>query len=204
MWLRAAPALLDRREPTRRLDALFDDIIGRISLAIHAALEVLVSRAFDKMAGRLVKAHQSRPADIGLEGAIEIARAQNIELIAKTSRQLANDVRDIMESLPVGTTVRELRARIRERGGISERHADLIARDQTLKLNAAITRIKQTEAGITHYMWSTSLDERVRPTHAELESRVFSWAEGTPIGYHPGEDIQCRCVAVPVLEDSED
>lgn len=85
----------------------------------------------------------------------------------------------------------------------SERRAELIARDQVLTLNAQITRERQTAADIEKYVWTTSGDERVRDEHEALDGEVFSWDEGDPEEGHPGEAINCRCVAFPVLPELE-
>jgi len=83
---------------------------------------------------------------------------------------------------------------------VTDRRAMLIARDQISKHNGALTRARMQGAGIARYQWSSSKDERVRTSHSTLEGRVFSWDRPPPVG-HPGEDIQCRCVALPVFDD---
>ncbi len=86
--------------------------------------------------------------------------------------------------------------------GVSRQRAKLIARDQTSKLNAAITQGRQTALGITEYEWRTSDDERVRPEHKANNGKIFTWKNPPKTG-HPGEDIQCRCVAIPIINISE-
>lgn len=85
------------------------------------------------------------------------------------------------------------------RAGKAESSADLIARDQTNKLYGQLTEERQTAAGIDKYIWRTALDERVRPEHAEREGEEFSWNDPPDDG-HPGEAINCRCYAEPVIE----
>ncbi len=144
------------------------------------------------------------PRDTGLEGTIAIKREENISLIDKTLRAYAEDVREVFSDPETfGLRVEEIAERLVERGNVSESRAELIARDQTTKLNGAINQVRQENAGVTSYVWSTSGDERVRPEHAALEGRAFSWNDPPSIG-HPGEDIQCRCVAIPVLEELAD
>jgi SPP1 gp7 family putative phage head morphogenesis protein len=69
--------------------------------------------------------------------------------------------------------------------------------------------VRQTQAGISEYEWSTSGDERVRSSHDELDGTRQSW-DDPPVTNddgdtnHPGEDYQCRCVAIPVLPDIGD
>lgn len=137
-----------------------------------------------------------------MDGLVESFLRENIALLDKAHRAYADDVRAVFSDPSVlSLRVEEIQKLLQERADISERHAALIARDQVLKLNGALSRVRQQNAGITHYKWATAQDERVRHSHAALDGRVFSWAVGTPIGYHPGEDYQCRCVALPVFED---
>jgi SPP1 gp7 family putative phage head morphogenesis protein len=77
--------------------------------------------------------------------------------------------------------------------------AKLIARDQVSSLNSELTKIRQKENGLKKYIWSTSLDERVRDDHERNEGQIFSW-DNPPSTGHPGEEIQCRCVALPVFD----
>jgi SPP1 gp7 family putative phage head morphogenesis protein len=98
---------------------------------------------------------------------------------------------------------------IEARFGITTRHAELIARDQTLKLNANITRQRMVDAGITTYVWTTAGDERVRELHDDLDGETFDF-DDPPVTNedgdtnNPGEDYQCRCVAFPVVPELGD
>ncbi len=92
---------------------------------------------------------------------------------------------------------------------VTTSRAELIARDQTLKLNALVTKERHAAAGIQTYIWTTSSDERVRETHAALEGQEFSWEDPPEINDDgdtgcPGEDYQCRCIAFPVLPELDD
>lgn len=87
---------------------------------------------------------------------------------------------------------------------VTESRAEFIARDSVLTLNAKITQERQTSAGIEEYVWSTSLDERVREEHEDLDGETFSWDEGDPQEGHPGEAENCRCVAYPILPELDD
>lgn len=142
-----------------------------------------------------------------VKAALEAFRRENVNLITSIADRLLNDVRDVVrESTTRGTRVETLARQIRERYAVSDSRAELIARDQTLKANAALTETRHKDAGIERYVWSTSRDSRVRDEHAALEGRVFSWSDPpitNPRGdrNHPGEDYQCRCVAIPVLDD---
>lgn len=129
----------------------------------------------------------------------------NTELIRLEERARA-EVRKVVEGpLREGVRVEEVRKKIEERLGVVRSRAELIARDQTLKLYGQIQQARQTAAGIEEYTWSTADDERVRPRHEELDGTTQRWDdppvvdEKTGRKEHPGGDFQCRCAAIPIL-----
>ena len=65
-----------------------------------------------------------------------------------------------------------------------------LTRDQTSKAVGNLNHIRQTDAGLTEYIWRTSGDERVRSSHRVLRGRRFKWSSPPPEG-HPGHPIQC-------------
>lgn len=79
--------------------------------------------------------------------------------------------------------------------------ANLIGRDQINKLNGNLTRLRQENAGVKRYIWRTVGDNRVRDKHAGFDGNEYTWEEGAPGGIHPGDEIQCRCYAEPVIDD---
>lgn len=194
-----------------RADANLPSTFDMKLAEVIAALPGKVGPAFDRHARELAAANKKamrvigiRPGlDLGLEAEIAKRRDENIQLVVKAARSYADDVRHVFSKPEnVGLRVEELKDQLQERADVSESRAELIARDQTLKVNGAITEIRQRGAGVEKYVWSTSLDERVRETHAALEGQTFSWDSPPEVG-HPGEDFQCRCVAVPVIEGLE-
>ena len=172
-----------------------------------------VGPLFDRMARTVDASNQAiqgtlypvRLGDVGVAGAIAKAREANIRLVEDAGRAYAADVRAVMSDPDnFGRRVEDLRDELVSRGSVSESRAALIARDQTLKLNGAITQARQTGAGIDGYTWSTSSDERVRDTHAEKEGERFAWDSPPADTGHPGEDFQCRCVPVPFIAGIDD
>ncbi len=84
---------------------------------------------------------------------------------------------------------------VQEQANYAQSHARLIARDQVSKATGSFNNVRQVQAGFSQYTWSSSNDNRVRPTHMANEGMVFEWNNAPATG-HPGEDIQCRCVAL--------
>lgn len=129
-------------------------------------------------------------------------RKENTDLIVSLCRDQVADLKSTILERTQGLRVEEIRGLIQERFSVSESRADLIARDQTLKLNAQMTRENYKKANVNKYVWTTTRDERVRDEHAELDGQVFSFDDPPEPG-NPGEDFQCRCVAFPVFDDGE-
>jgi SPP1 gp7 family putative phage head morphogenesis protein len=132
---------------------------------------------------------------------LELFANQNAQLITSIPEQELDRVAgDIQRGLQQGLRYSDIAADLQKSFGISHRKAKLIARDQTTKLNSSLTRLRQQEAGVEEYIWQTVEDERVRPTHRHNNGKRFRWDKPPPITGHPGNDINCRCVARPILE----
>ncbi len=136
---------------------------------------------------------------------------RNVALIRSIPVQLQEQVEQtIREGMSQGVHVAALRKRVAERFSVAESRAELIARDQTLKLAAQLTQVRSQEAGIKGYTWRVSGgprgDGRVRPIHLELEGSHQTWDNPPETNEdgdqnHPGEDYQCRCTAEPDVDD---
>lgn len=129
----------------------------------------------------------------------------NVDLIKTQPRESLGRMKelvyqDYMSGRSTTNIVKELQAQF----GMDKRHAQLIARDQTAKLNSEITQSQQRDAGVSKYEWSGTLDRRERASHRALEGKVFSWDNPPETDggrrCHPGEDYQCRCCALPVFD----
>lgn len=101
---------------------------------------------------------------------------------------------------------------------VSERKAKFLARQETSLFMAGYRRTRFEAAGVTRYKWSTSHDVRVRPyadeakrakygDHRALDGNIYSYAVKAPAQFmstkkpqNPGEDFNCRCVDLAVLE----
>lgn len=68
------------------------------------------------------------------------------------------------------------------------------------RFQTEINERRQRQLGVTHFIWRTQDDEKVRAAHAERDDRVFSWEDGFPDGA-PGHGYNCRCVAEPAIID---
>ncbi len=180
----------------RRVAALIRDIFEHLDANSARELSTLIGIDVTK---------------VGLGHLIEHFRDENIRLVEEAARSYADKVRDVFDQPFVHTVrVEELKSQLKDAADVSDSRAELIARDQVLKFNGQVNKARQQMAGITQYVWSTSQDERVRPDHAELEGETFDWNNPPVVDQktgrrdHPGNDFQCRCVAVAVVPGLED
>jgi len=126
---------------------------------------------------------------------------ENARLITTIPEQFYGEIEGVVSrGLMDGTLTDGLGEQIERVYGVSERRAQLIARDQVGKLNGDLTMYRQTTIGIESYVWSTSKDQRVRPDHADREGKEYRWDMPPSGGQAPGKEIYCRCVALPVID----
>ncbi|HHF6557546.1 TPA: phage minor head protein [Haemophilus influenzae] len=126
----------------------------------------------------------------------------NIQLIKSIRTQYLDKVQNaVTQAMVQGTLNKDLAEQLKKLGKDVESRAMLIARDQSSKLNAALTRARHEEVGIKKYMWSASLDERVRESHAEKDGLIFEYTNPPADTGHPGHDVNCRCVQIPVFDE---
>lgn len=143
---------------------------------------------------------------------------RNVQLIKSVSFDQLGRMREIVDGYQAGqTNQKSLRDQLMETFDLPRARAELIARDQVLKANAQILQQQQTQVGVTEYIWTTAGDERVRGRpggkwanssgdHWHLDGTRQSWTAPPVVDpttgrrEHPGGDYQCRCVAVPVVD----
>ena len=137
----------------------------------------------------------------GLNDIVQSQIATNVDLIQSIPDEYFKSLSSIIyQGTSAGDTVGSLTKQIQSLTGVTHRRAKLIARDQTAKTNSLITQQRQVDLGVTEYVWQTSGDSRVRATHKSNNGKTFEWKRPDPVTGHPGNDIQCRCVARAIIK----
>ena len=230
-WKSYAQTLIDSYVPAR-MDALEDiwpedptrgPVLGAL-VTIAENMEKFNQKEWDAFKKIAVGAAFSED-DAWTQAVVDEWARTQVTLITKASNDMRDAVaRRVRKGVAEGQNNDEIKALImRDLPGISTRRAAIIARDQTAKLNADLSKGRMEQAGIETYIWSTSMDERVRglpggkysnavPSHYLMEGLICRWDDptkyrnasgewvarpnGAPL-LHPGQDILCRCVALP-------
>lgn len=146
---------------------------------------------------------------LGSDGpALAAFRERNVDLITTIGETYLEDIANTLEDPAIANMhVSGIRDALEERFEVSQSRAEFWAVDQTLKINSQVTQTRYRAAGIDRYVWTTSQDERVRESHAELDGKVFT-LDNPPIvegeAASPGTQYRCRCTAYPIFDVTPD
>lgn len=137
----------------------------------------------------------------GLEDILVATTRDNVGLIRSIPEEYFKKIENVVFSGTTrGNSASSMIQEIQKIGKITSNRAKLIARDQSSKLNSALTQKRSQNLGIEEYIWRTAGDEEVRETHKSKNGKVFRWDKPPKDTGHPGQDIQCRCVAQPIIK----
>lgn len=219
-WREAPPVLAQDESPAaglrrtmrtleRRWQSRFDEAAPQ--LADYFAQRV-ADRATGKLneildrAGMTVK-FRTTPA---VRDALSATVGENVGLIKSIASEHLSAVEgSVMRSIAAGRSLAELTKELEARYQLSKKRAALIARDQNNKATATIARVRQQEAGVKQARWLHSGGgKHPRPEHVAFaagrlggpfyDPRKGAYLEGK--WTWPGVEINCRCVAQPVIE----
>lgn len=125
---------------------------------------------------------------------------ENVTLIKSIPAEYFKKIETIVfTGTTQGNKVSSMIKDIQKLNGSTKKRAKLIARDQTSKLNSVLNQQRQQNLGVEEYIWRTADDGKVREDHAANNGKRFRWDKPPKTG-HPGEGIQCRCIAQPIIE----
>lgn len=228
------PALLQQSGKLRLdallVDTWADDVDGIIASILDELKkgpldDVVVRERVAKVAGQINGASSRKLGEVykittGFDLFLDVPQfgtkldgfvRQNVDLIKSvTNDQLERVRQTTMTNIRGGVRVESLQKQLAKGFEVTESRAALIARDQTLKFYGELNESRNEAAGVEEYIWDTSNDERVRDDHAALHGEKFRWDDPPVVDQrtgrtaNPGQDYQCRCVAIPVIPGFED
>ncbi len=141
-------------------------------------------------------------ADSAIEPLMTAWRRENISLIRTIPEQFHESLnRRVGETFAKRPFDKQALSKVLTREfKVSGSNLRRLTRDQTSKAIGQLTQARHRQLGISEYTWRTAQDERVRPTHQVLDGTPQRWDSPPSVG-HPGQDIQCRCVSIPIIEE---
>ena len=200
-----AAALLQASQETQaRIDSLAPgtarSVVTQVDREQKAATEKAIGQAMSVDFARIIDS-PNVAADL------QLALTQNTALIKSIGSEhwglVSQAVLDNYRGVPLPEDV-SLTKRLQQLGGITERRAAFIARDQTAKLTGSLNATRQQDNGITEYIWRTAGDQRVvgnpgglypkgsrgHEDHYARDGKRFKWSE-PPADGHPGQAFNC-------------
>lgn len=140
-------------------------------------------------------------SDRGIAAVLDSFSSENVALIKDVPVKIVGDLerlttRAIASATPHATLAQEIEKVFRT----GRNRARLIARDQVGKLYGQINHARQQNLGVTHFIWRTANDERVRDEHQDREGQRYAYSS-PPDGELPGQPVNCRCYAEPDLTE---
>lgn len=143
--------------------------------------------------------------DNGLSDKAEAFVAENVGLIKTLPERYFSSLEDVvLDGVRSSRRASDIARDVEERYGVAESDAARIANDQVGKTFGDLNRERQTNLGITRFTWATAQDNRVRDSHRALEGQEFDWDDPPEVDGEkaiPGFGVNCRCDALPVLDD---
>lgn len=153
--------------------------------------------------------------------ATRLVLQENIDLITRLGSEYFDKLeKELTEQLRTGAADLQgiYKSITKDRGKKIDRHAALIARDQSSKASGYLTRMRSLSVGIREGIWLHShAGEEPRPGHKEFNGQRFNLVTGALIDnagagakkpdVHytwPGYEINCRCTYRPYLEGITD
>lgn len=194
------------RKLSRRWLRNFDRLAWKLSDWFAASVEERSTRGLRESLRRAGFTVRFKPTR-AMKDAAQAVTAENVALIKSIPEQYLKSVEGaVMRSVMTGRDLAALVDELTKIDGVTRRRARLIAHNQNNQATAAMTRVRQLEAGITKARWLHSAGGRTpRPEHVAYSGKIYNIAKGADVeGRWPGVAINCRCVSVPVIPGFED
>lgn len=147
-----------------------------------------------------------------VEKILEDKARENAKLITKLQADHFEQIEEITkQGIKKGRDLAYIRDELRERLGMDERRAILIARDQTNKITGALSRQRTLDAGIRKAVWQHIGGKKMnRSSHEAMDGKEFDldekegglWDPAVGRDIFPGELVNCNCkyrIVVPDL-----
>lgn len=188
-------------------------ITDRMIEQVDRSAKANLGESLKKLSGGLTIQTPDMPA--GLQDVITASIAENVALIKSVAVQYHDRIASaVFVSIQSGGQSRAtVLEELRKIGGMSDRRAKLIARDQVSKVTTQMNAERAKSVGMRKFQWLHSRGgAEPRKLHQQLDGQIFSYDDLPVIDERtgerglPGQLINCRCQAIPVIDfgDGED
>jgi SPP1 gp7 family putative phage head morphogenesis protein len=148
------------------------------------------------------KYHSEREKDV-----FKAIVAENVNLIKSIASQHLTQVEGVvLRGIETGHDLSRVSESLEKTFGVTERRANMIARDQTNKATSNLTRTRLLDYGVTKGKWMhTSSGKTYRDSHVQMDGEIYDIEQGCydeDYGDYvqPAELVNCHCVCIPVID----
>lgn len=125
--------------------------------------------------------------------------ASQVHLIKSIPTEAAKRVHELtIKGLEDSSRAKEIAAEIMRSGEVAKSRAMLIARTEVARASATLTQARAEYVGSEGYVWRTSKDGDVRPSHKKMNGSLIKWNSPPTLDGmtgHAGCLPNCRCWA---------
>lgn len=170
--------------------------------------KVQLQASFEKLTGSL--SLPPFPLTGKLNDILAASISENVSLIKSISQQyLAGVEGAVMRSITTGRGLADLVPYLANHKEITLRRARMIASDQASKAFQGLTFGRMKNLGLSTFEWLHVASNHPRKTHIEMSGKIYD-INNPPIdpdvGFPilPGQLINCRCKAIPILKFNDE
>jgi SPP1 gp7 family putative phage head morphogenesis protein len=189
--------------------ALIAADLDRYSEAIEPWAETVAFRAITEVNTRNIKAWRASSRVIGrqissgfdnqlVDATIQAMIREKVALIKNIPHDSGERIyRIVRVGLSEGKRAETVAKELMTTEGFAENRANLIARTEISKATTEITKVRAVGYDSPGYIWRTSHDGAVRPSHAEMEGRFVEWDKPPTLDDmvgHAGEFPNCGAI----------
>ena len=189
----------------RRYGELLDPWAHYAALAIVDRVDAQDYRAWMSGAVRMSNSLKRELKSAPVGQLLQDMQAEQVTLIKSLPIEAGQRVHRLVQQNMAGANVRssEIAKEIARTGEVTASRAKLIARTETSRIAANLTRARAEHIGSVQFVWRTSHDSDVRPSHRRLDGQAYRWDQPPECdpGIHalPGGVFNCRCYPEPLL-----
>ena len=162
-------------------------------------------RDWRKLSAEIGQGIEKEVTQAHIAPAMEQLKRDQVRLITSLPEDASERVNRLtIEALSKGTRAETLAKEIYKTGAVTRKRADLIAATETSRAATTLTQARAEHVGSEGYVWRTSRDGSVRPSHKAMEGKFVRWDSPPTLDGmvgHPGCLPRCRCYPEVVIAD---
>lgn len=187
----------------------YSEAIGPWARASAAAMQANVDRrdldAWRELSATMRRGLMREIATAPTGEAMRGLLAEQVTLIKSIPLHAAERVHHwTLQGIADGTRASEVSREIQRTSEVSVARANLIARTEVARTASVLTQARAEHVGSREYVWRTSGDTDVRPSHKKMNAVVVLWSAPPTLDKltgHAGALPNCRCYPEPIIPD---